>query len=327
MKLSFTMGFDDEQKPKREHKGKSMISFPEEFCAVDLETTGTNPAWDDIIEIGAIRYSGGEETGRFQTLVRPDSGYIVDDFIEELTGITNEMLADAPGIGDVLPGFMEFVGESIILGHNTNFDINFLYDNMVRHTGKPFTNDFIDTMRIARKLHPELPHHRLRDVVCYYGLTNEHEHRAETDCAATAECFARLKEEAIRQYGSEEAFAKSFDRSGRNWNVKAADIKGDVDKAIPDSPLYGKNCVITGKLYRLSRKQAMQIIADLGGVNEDRVTKKTNFLILGDMDAKQGVKGGKSAKQKTAEKYKLAGQDIEVLSEEVFLDMVSQDNN
>ena len=163
-------------KGNRPNKGTSIISFPTSYTVIDLETTGLSSKWDYIIEIGAIKVEGGEVVEVFQQLVNP--GVEINDFIQNLTGITNVMLLPEPNIQCVLPDFDEFVKNSIIVGHNVNFDINFLYDDYSYFLKKPFSNGFIDTMRIARKLFPDLGHHRLVDVVSYLGVQSGTFHRA-----------------------------------------------------------------------------------------------------------------------------------------------------
>lgn len=330
--MEITIGFGNTDIPKTEraNKGESYIAFPTDYCVVDTETTGLSPALDNIIEIGAVKYSNGVEVDRFQSLVQPPAysdGTFVDDFIAELTGITNEMLAEAPKTSEAVRAFSKFLGDSIIVGYNVSFDVNFLYDNFMEHLGKPLTNDYIDAMRMARKLYPEMKHHRLRDMVELYGITNKHEHRALADCVATAQCFGKLHEEALNQYETEESFVKTYSHhgGGGGHSVKAADIQGDESKINTDSPLYNQYCVFTGKLEKFTRKEAMQIVADLGGINEDGVTKNTNFLILGNNDYCATIKDGKSNKQKKAEKNKLNGQDIEIVPETVFYDMLGEE--
>jgi DNA polymerase-3 subunit epsilon len=110
----------------REGKGKSLLEAFDTYVAVDIETTGLDPSWDEIIEIGAIRVINGTAAKEYQSLVRPSNP--IDTFITELTGITNEMLVNAPEITTVLPGFLEFGGNLPIIAHNANFDINFIYD-------------------------------------------------------------------------------------------------------------------------------------------------------------------------------------------------------
>ena len=143
----------------RDQKGKSLLEFPTSYVAIDIETTGLDPHFDEIIELAAIRIQDGIETDRFQSLVNPECE--INEFIEDLTGITNAMLAEAPTLETALPQFLAFVGKEVVVGHNVNFDINFLYDRAENLNLGPFSNDFVDTMRISRKLYPDLKHHTL----------------------------------------------------------------------------------------------------------------------------------------------------------------------
>lgn len=310
--------------PMYPDRGKSIISFPSSYCVLDLETTGLSSEWDEIIEIGAIKFVNGEENGRFQSLVQPtqyDDGTFLDTFITELTGITNEMLTDAPAIGEVLPDFLEFLGDLPVLGYNVSFDVNFIYAACSNIVKKPFTTDFIDVMRMARKLHPEMHHHRLRDMVEKFEIEHENAHRTISDCDATHQCYKRLMEEALATYETEEGFLDQFKKKS-GYGFKISDIKADSTKADESSPIYGKYCVFTGKLERYTRKEALQIVADLGGIIENGVTKKTNFLILGNNDYCSTIKNGKSSKHQKAEKYKLDGFDISIISEDAFYGML-----
>ena len=325
----------------RESKGRSIIAFPDTYCVIDVETTGRSPQSDHIIEVAAVKISDGQEVGRFSSLIQPPSmpgGDFVDDFIVALTGITDEMLAGAPFAPDVLEEFAAFVGDLPVVGHYVSFDINFLYDSFDRYLDRPFSNDYIDTLRIARKLHPEMSHHRLADLVDHFGVTHNEVHRAMGDVEATAECFARLKDEAFEHHGSEERIQELFG-SARKWcrsvpegrqtggshSVKAADIQGDAQKIDEDSPIFGCACVFTGKLEKFTRAEAMQIVADLGGINQDKVTKATRYLILGNNDYCASIKDGKSNKQKKAEQYALKGTGIEILTETSFYDMLGEE--
>ena len=251
-------------------------------------------------------------------------GTHVDEFIAALTGITDEMLAGAPFAPDVLAELAAFVGDTPVVGHYVGFDINFLYDSFDRYLDRPFSNDYIDTLRIARKLHPEMSHHRLADLVDLFGVTHNNAHRAMGDVEATAECFARLKDEVLERYGSEGEFQKAFQLGGSH-SVKASDIQGDAQKIDEDSPIFGCACVFTGKLEKFTRAEAMQIVADLGGINQDGVTKTTRYLVLGNNDYCSAIKDGKSNKQKKAEKWALKGSGIEILPETAFYDMLGEE--
>lgn len=314
---------------QRSKKGKSIITFPNDYTVIDIETTGLSPQYDSIIEVSAIKISNNKAIDRFDSLIKPnvEGSFYVDAFIEDLTGITNEMLAKADGAKDVLAKYADFIGDSIVVGHNVNFDVNFLYDNFLKFLGGPFTNNFIDTMRIYRKLTPESKHHRLKELCTEYGIENEKAHRSYSDCEATAIGFDKLRDTIKSEYGNYDNFIKVFNAKRRihSYCIDPRDIVGDPNKIDKDSPLYGKYCVFTGKLEHFVRKDAWQVVANLGGVPEKGVTKKTNFLILGNNDYCKSIKDGKSSKQKKAEQYKLMGQDIEILPETVFYDMIEDE--
>lgn len=130
----------------------------------------------------------------------------ITPFIANLTHITDDMLAQAPYMDDILPSFLDFAGDSVIIGHNVSFDINFIYDTVLRHGFAPFTNDYIDTLRLSRRLLPSLHHHRLSDLASLYGIDTSHAHRAFQDVLITQAVYENLYNEMLDQYGSLEAF-------------------------------------------------------------------------------------------------------------------------
>ena len=308
-------------KKSRPDKGASIISFPKCYTIIDLETTGLSPECNHIIEIGAIQVEDGEIVEVFQQLVNP--GFEIDDFIQNLTGITNDMLLPEPNIQYVLPDFDAFVRNSIVVGHNVNFDINFLYDDYSYFLKKPFSNGFVDTMRIARRLLPDLEHHRLVDVVNHLGIQTGTFHRALADCEYTYQCYEVMKKMILEKYGTYDSFSALFKKNNyHERNIDLTKLVADPDCKDEDNPLYGKVCVFTGMLQRYTRQEAAQIVVNIGGTCGNSVTKKTNYLIMGNNDYCASITDGKSTKQKRAEAYKLKGQDIEIIPESVFYDMI-----
>lgn len=299
----------DAPRPKREHKGTSLLTFPESYVVIDIETTGLDPRFDEIIELAGIKYSNGVETERFQTLVNAE----VDDFITELTGITNEMLKDAPEISNVLPRFLAFVGDNPIVGHNVNFDINFIYDNAEYLGLEPFSNDFIDTMRISRRLYKDMENHKLSTLIAYLGVGDIVEHRALSDCISTQQCLAKMKDYADQIGGIPQPLS---------FNTLSKHITAETTNFNEDSPVFGMAFAFTGRLERMTRKEAMQAVANAGGICCDGVTAATNYLVLGINDYCKAAQGTKSAKQKKAEKMQHAGASITTISEDVFYDML-----
>lgn len=295
----------------RENKGNSLLLFPTTYVVVDIETTGLDPSCDKIIEIAAVKIQNGEEIEQFQSLVNPH--FEIDEFIQELTGITNPMLESAPSIESVLPRLLEFVGAEIIVGHNANFDINFIYDCAKNLNLNPFCNDFVDTMRISRKLYRDLKHHTLAALSASLNVGESVEHRALADCIQTRQCF-----EIMRQRAEE--------IGGLPMKTKATSktLVAESDEFDEDSPLYGKTFAFTGTLEKMTRKEAMQIVINAGGKCTDNVVASTNFLVLGNQDYYKGIKNSKSNKQKKAEKMQLSGADIVAISENTFYDMLNQ---
>ena len=303
---------------KRVEKGKSLISFPDNFVVLDLETTGLDSLFDEIIEIAMLKVKNGKVVDSFESLIKPSSQ--IDSFIEDLTGITNEMLSNAPSLTDVLPKAKDFIGKNIILGHNVNFDINFLYDAFEDILDEPLRNDFVDTLRLARKALPELKHHRLNDIAQALNVVPTGAHRALADCQTTFDCFFAIKNQ-FKTADQIQNFINTF--KNKSYKIDLHDIVAQTDEFDETHPLYKKHCVFTGVLEKMKRADAAQLVVNLGGICDNNVTKKTNFLILGNNDYCKSIRDGKSSKQKKAEALKLKDQEIEIIPEDVFYEMVN----
>ena len=327
MNISIECDFNSERRAiERTEKGKSLIALPSDYTVIDIETTGLDLVYNSIIEVSAVRVRGGEVKDKFSSLIKPPKYYgdgeyyYIDEFITELTGITNEMLDDAPEAEEVLQEFVKFIGDDLLVGHNVNFDINFLYEAMGRVLGMPLKNDFIDTMRFSRKLFPTSEHHRACDLAKNCDIPYENAHRALNDSMITCLCFEKMREIIDSTYKSQEAFAKLFTHNkGKIDTASIITEKTDFDE---DHPFYHKMVVFTGALDGIPRKVAMQSVVDVGGYVADSVTKATNYLVVGSFDFVKSVKGNKSSKMKKAEKMKLDGLDLEVISENTFLDFL-----
>ena len=162
------------------------------YVALDIETTGLNPAVDRIIEVGMARVEDGQITQKYSTLVYP--GISVSERITELTGIHNEELAGKPRIEEIIGDITRFIGDWPILGHNVTFDFSFLKRAAVNN-GYTITDDGIDTLKIARRLLPELEHKNLSFLCQYFNIDPGRSHRAYDDALATAVVFEQMKKE------------------------------------------------------------------------------------------------------------------------------------
>lgn len=179
-----------EEMISREQPAGELCGGPDTYVAIDLETTGLDPKHDKIIEIGAALISGGEVTETFSTLVNPRRE--LDERIEELTGITVDMVADAPDIGEVIGGVVEFCGDLPLLGHNIIFDYSFLKRAAVNQ-GLPFEKNGIDTLTLCRRFMPEEERKNLGNASLYYGVKQEGAHRAMADALTAHFLYQAVK--------------------------------------------------------------------------------------------------------------------------------------
>jgi DNA polymerase III subunit epsilon len=173
-----------------------------DFVIVDLETTGWTPGEARITEIGAVRFAGGRVVGEFSTLINP--GQPIPPDISALTGISDAMVAGAPGIKTVLPGFLAFAGSSVLTAHNAQFDLGFLIaacgDCGLHWPGFPV----LDTVTLARQVlgETEVPDCKLSTLARYFGSPTPPCHRALADAKATAAVLhgliGRLAESGVR---------------------------------------------------------------------------------------------------------------------------------
>ena len=169
--------------------GSQEMDFDQEYAAFDLETTGLSSRTDRIIEIGAVILKNGQEIDRFQTFVDPERK--LDRKIVELTGITDEMLVGAPSIQKVLPKFLEFVGDRVLVAHNSDFDTGFIRAECQRQ-GLPYGYTAADTLILSQNLLPQLNKFKLDIVSNALSLPEFNHHRAADDAMTCGLIMHRL---------------------------------------------------------------------------------------------------------------------------------------
>ncbi len=175
------------------YQGKNDYPLNTEFIVFDLETTGLSPETERITEIGAVKIKNGEVIDRFSQFVNP--GKPLSQEISNLTGITNEMLADKPDETVVVPQFMDFVGDGVLVAHNAGFDMSFIYATCER-LGISVTNSYLDTLDLARRLYPDLKNHKLDTLAKETHVVLEGHHRAVNDAEALYGIFLVLLEKS-----------------------------------------------------------------------------------------------------------------------------------
>jgi DNA polymerase III subunit alpha, Gram-positive type len=162
-----------------------------EFVVFDLETTGSKAPPCRIIEVGAYRVRNGEVTDEFQTLLDP--GMPIPWFITNLTGITEEMVWGAPRFDDIAHDLLSFIGDSVLVAHNSGFDMGFLNFEIGRvFADYRIANPCLCTVQLSRKLLPDILNHKLKTVAEHYDIDLTNHHRASADAFATAHIFVNL---------------------------------------------------------------------------------------------------------------------------------------
>ncbi len=257
---------DDLHEIATNEKGQN---FKQDFVVFDIETTGFSPVENRIIEIGAVKVSGGKIVDRFSTFVNPEVPIPFE--IEKLTSITDAMVIDAEKIESVLPDFLKFCEGCMLVAHNAGFDMGFIMENCDRQ-GISHDFTYIDTVGIARIMLPTQAKHTLDAVAKALGVSLLNHHRAVDDAEATAEIFVKF-----------------IDRMEKDGITTLAQIneKGKLSPAIIKKlPTYhaiilAKNNIGRMNLYRLVSESHLTYFARRPRIPKSLLNKYREGLILG----------------------------------------------
>ena len=239
------------------------------FVVFDLETTGFSPVNNRIIEIGAVKVENGEITDRFSTFVNPQVP--IPFRIEELTSINDNMVMDAPVIEEILPQFLEFVGDAVLVAHNAGFDVSFIEENC-RRQGREQTFTYLDTVALARIMLPQLNRFKLDTVAKALHINLHHHHRAVDDAECTAEIFLKFVEMLAKQ--------DVFDLDGIN---ELGSTSLEQIKKLPTyhAIILAKNEIGRINLYRLVSWSHLQYYNRRPRIPKSAIQQYREGLILG----------------------------------------------
>lgn len=236
-----------------------MYEFPANYTVVDIETTGLNATNDAIIEIAAIKVKNHEIVNTFNELINPMRP--ISKFITNLTGIDDMMVALCEPIDQILPQFLDFVEDDKIMGHNINFDLAFLKKKCYEFGIMELNNASVDTLKLSRHLLPQLPHHRLQDLVQYFQVTSTGAHRALADCLSTKGVYDELRK--LHEYKCQR----------------------DKLQALKDLETL-RNChiVIAGSLTTIDYAKLLHQFEAVNAIVDKTISIDTDILVLGGMD-------------------------------------------
>ena len=175
-----------------------------------MEATGAKTPPNRLIELGAYRIRGGQIVDKFLSLVNPEIP--IPRFVMSLTGISNEMVKSAPVFAEVAPSWLDFVSDSVLVAHNAGFDTSFLNHEISRvYPGHRMLNPHLCTVRLSRRVLPDLSNHRLDTIASHFSIPITSRHRAGSDALATAEIFLLLLSKLEEEHGVKDlAAARNF---------------------------------------------------------------------------------------------------------------------
>ncbi len=252
--------------------GAQDMAFEDEYVAFDLETTGLSSKTDAIIEIGAVLIKDGKELDRFQTFVDPQRK--LDKKIVELTGITDEMLKGAPLIDQVLPQFLNFVGNRILVAHNSDFDTGFLRAACGR-MNLPYSFTSADTLILSQNMLPQLNKFKLNIVADALSLPEFNHHRAGDDAAICGMIFTRLLKKMQEELGISNLQAV-------NPAMISLRAKGRVrDRQARHIILFAKNQVGLRNLYHLVSDANLKFFRRVPRIPKSELMRLREGLIIG----------------------------------------------
>jgi DNA polymerase III subunit epsilon len=225
---------------------------------VDLETTGANPINDRIIEIGIVCVEG-DQVEQWSSLVQP--GIPISPFIQGLTGITNEMVRDAPVFDELVDEIKRWLEGGVFIAHNARFDSGFL-KNALKASGHKFCNKVLCTVKLSRKLYPQYAKHSLDSLIERHGLLSEARHRALADADLLWQFWQKIESEI------QPSILEQVLHSLLQQHAVPANLDNDWLRGIPDAPgvylFYGENDLplYVGKSIHLRKRVQSHFSAD-----------------------------------------------------------------
>ena len=252
--------------------GEQDMTFDQEFVAFDLETTGLSSINDRIIEIGAVILKNGKEIDRFQTFVDP--GRMLERKIVELTGITDEMLVGAPKATEVIPKFLDFIGDRVLVAHNSDFDTGFIRAECERQ-GLDYHYTAADTLILSQNMLPHLNKFKLDIVAEALQLPEFNHHRAADDAVTCGLIMAKLLEQAEEKYDIHNLQAIN------PVMEKLRTGKHIMDRKTKHIIIFAKNQVGLRNLYHLISVSNLEYFRRFPRMPKSRILEMREGLLIG----------------------------------------------
>lgn len=311
--------------PKPERRKPSVFSCPHSapYVILDTETTGLSIYKDKAVQISAIRYgANGHPTSFFNTYLTVDRP--VSPGALEVNHITPDKLRGAPTPEKAKPSFLRLIGEYLLVGYNTVFDLHILENTFgIDLTGR----EYVDAQAFAGCF-PFLPDRKLETVASAVGFVPQGGfHDSLSDCEAVAAVLAEVDPDLddVVKTLSQSSSSHSRQRKRAQYKVTPRFISADDLAAFSDHPFFGKTVVFTGEIC-FTRQEAAQFVTNVGGLVRNSVSSKTDYLVVGDQDPSVVGEGGMSGKERQARRLNDEGKaHIQIIDEDEFISLLDSD--
>jgi DNA polymerase-3 subunit epsilon len=305
-----------------------------DFIAIDFETA-TSERYSPC-EIGLTFVNENNIIETKSWLIKPYSFPYFDNFNVMIHGITPDDVADKPEFPDVWEDLKPLIEKKFLIAHNAGFDFSVLRWTLDYYNIKFPDLKYSCSYIFSKKVWEGLPAYDLK-TLCKHNDIELNHHRAGADSEACAKlaikAFEKTNTKSIDEFpeklkttigqlydcGYKPALTKRASRKNKSKKKDLPEIIGDPSKINRESLFFGKNVVFTGTLSSMKRREAQQIIADIGGINDKSVNNSTDFLVVGQQDYRIVGEDGMSSKQEKAMKLIEKGLELEILSEADFL--------
>ena len=303
------------------------------YVALDVETA--NSFRGSICSIGLVKFQNGKVVDSFYSLINPEEDFDYRNI--NIHGITQKDILNSPIFPEIRQRIIDFIGTNIVVSHFAQFDIGALKDAYLKYNLDFDDVKFVCSYRLAKIALPGLINYKLKTLTKELNIKLEH-HNALSDAKASGLILGYLL--SANSYSDIDEFLYNYHYNktglhgqyGFNRQLKG-DYKSnliyqptDEEKALmnPDHYFYGLYFCFTGKLERMTRKEANTIVALTGGIPEKSVTKNTNILVVGEQDWRVVGESGLSSKMKKAQSLLENGQNIEIMTEDDFIKMFEE---
>lgn len=244
------------------------VTADDKFVVFDIETTGLSKENDRITEIGAVKVENGKVTDRWGTFVNPERP--IPPKIVELTSITDDMVANAPKIEEILPEFFEFCKGCTLVAHNASFDTGFM-KVAAKKCGIDYNFAHVDTLQLARCLYPEMGNHTLNNLTKHLKIVLENHHRAVDDAKATADIFIKMLER-LREEGKTD-----IGLLNEQFDLRSASKRGRANHII----LLAKNLKGIRNIYEMVTASHLKYFFRTPRLPRSLIEEKREGLIIG----------------------------------------------